>query len=113
MIEKRDIGQAVHTSSEGIVIDIIVSSGAKKQELKGYNPWRKRIEIAIYSPPEKGKANQEVLRFFEDLLGITKGHINISKGRTSRSKSLLIGKGVEVDEPEVVVETISNAMRQS
>jgi len=113
MIEKRDIGRAVHKSSEGIVIDIIVSPGAKKQELKGYNPWRKRIELAICSPPEKGKANQEILQFFEDLLAIKNDHINISKGRTSRSKSLLIRKGAGVDEPEVVVETILNAMRHS
>ena len=111
MVEKRDIGRAVHKGSEGIVIDIIVSPGAKEQKLKGYNPWRKRIELAICSPPEKGKANQEVLQFFEELLVIKKGHIKISKGRTSRSKSLLIEMEAGENGPEVVVEKIFNALK--
>jgi len=112
MVKQRDIWHAVHRSPEGIIIDILASPGAKRQEIKGYNPWRERVELAICSPPEKGKANKEILQFFTELLDVEGTNIRVYKGHTSRNKSLIIGKGAGTTDPEVVVETIYNAIQR-
>jgi len=48
------------------------------------------IKIAVRSPPEGGRANEELLRFVADLLGVQAGAVEIVTGGTSRHKRLRI-----------------------
>ena len=48
------------------------------------------IRIRIAAPPEKGKANQELLRFLVKLLGIPKANAEILSGETSRRKRVVV-----------------------
>ena len=48
------------------------------------------IRIRIAAPPEKGKANQELLRFLVKLLGVPKANAEILSGGTSRLKRVVV-----------------------
>jgi hypothetical protein len=82
---------AIKTTKDGTVIDFEVSPGAKTAEVpSGYNPWRKRIEAKIRAPPEKGKANDELISALSALLGVPASDIEIISGATSSRKSILV-----------------------
>jgi uncharacterized protein (TIGR00251 family) len=87
---------AIRATKEGAVIDFDVSPGAKVAEVPGgYNPWRKRIEAKIRSPPEKGRANEELIEALADLFGVPASNVEIASGATNSRKSVLI-RGVSV-----------------
>ncbi|MFH0768862.1 MAG: DUF167 domain-containing protein [Chloroflexota bacterium] len=46
--------------------------------------------LRIAAPPIKGKANQELLKFLSDVLGISKDNLAIEKGATSKRKTIAI-----------------------
>jgi uncharacterized protein (TIGR00251 family) len=46
--------------------------------------------VKIAAPPEKGKANRELIDFLSSRLGIKKSSITIIKGETGRSKFIAI-----------------------
>lgn len=48
------------------------------------------IKIKISAPPEKGKANQELLKFLERTFNVTKGEVSITSGETSRLKNVRV-----------------------
>ena len=48
------------------------------------------IKIKISAPPQKGKANQELLRFLERAFDVAKGEVLITSGETSRLKNVLV-----------------------
>lgn len=82
---------AIRATKDGAVIDFEVSPGAKSAEVpSGYNPWRKRIEAKIRAPPEKGKANDELISALSDLFRVPAKDIEIMSGATSSRKSILI-----------------------
>ncbi|MBI4187762.1 MAG: DUF167 domain-containing protein [Chloroflexi bacterium] len=48
------------------------------------------LHLRIAARPTEGKANQELLEFLSDILGISKSHLTIEKGLTSRKKRIAI-----------------------
>lgn len=44
------------------------------------------LKIKIKSAPEKGKANDELIKFLAKHFKISKSKVNIIKGKTSRNK---------------------------
>ncbi|OPY29328.1 MAG: hypothetical protein A4E28_00926 [Methanocella sp. PtaU1.Bin125] len=89
--------EAIRATKEGAVIDLEVSPGSRSTVVpSGYNPWRKRIEVRLMAPPEKGKANDELIRALSGLFSIPSTSIEITSGATNSRKSVLIrGVGVE------------------
>ena len=53
--------------------------------------------LRIAAPPIKGKANQELIKFLSDILGIVKSNLTIEKGATSRRKVMAI-RGLTQDQ---------------
>ncbi len=82
---------AIRATKEGAVIDFEVSPGARSAEVpSGYNPWRKRIEAKVRAPPEKGRANDELIAALAALFGVPAKDIEIAAGATSGKKSILV-----------------------
>jgi uncharacterized protein (TIGR00251 family) len=52
-------------------------------------------KIKIGAPPDKGKANQELIEFLSDILQVRKGSITILRGQTSHTKVILIEELLE------------------
>ncbi len=48
------------------------------------------LQVRVAAPPVKGKANKELIALLSQVLGVSKGTLNISKGHTSRSKVITI-----------------------
>lgn len=55
------------------------------------------IRVRVSAPPEKGKANKELIRFLAKSLGIPKANIVLLSGETSRKKRMLVN-GMAKDE---------------
>lgn len=54
-------------------------------------------KIRIKAPPEKGKANQELIAFLAEVLDIPKSRVHIESGETARKKRISID-GLTEDE---------------
>jgi uncharacterized protein (TIGR00251 family) len=75
-------------------ITVRVQPNAKRNEMVRFEDGVLFIKIA--APPVKGKANQAMLAFLSDILGVSMSHLSIKKGVTSRTKVIAIegvGKG--------------------
>ena len=77
-----------------VEVKVVPSSGRQKCVLD------KAGELKCYlkSPPEKGKANAELIKFFASLLRIPKSDINLQFGATFRKKRLKIDKDITFEE---------------
>ena len=77
-----------------IVIKVIPQSG--KQKL-----WRDKsgiIKCAIKSAPERGRANEELIQYLENLLKKKDATINIIRGKTDRTKTISIQTTTSIDD---------------
>lgn len=71
-----------------VKISLRVYPNATRNEVIGFADGVLRVKIS--APPVKGKANRELLAFFSQLLGISQGAITITKGYTSRNKTVAV-----------------------
>ena len=69
-------------------VSVKVLPNAGKNEVSGLTNGVWRIKIA--APPDKGKANKELIKFLSDILGLKKDHVIILKGQTSHNKLIAI-----------------------
>ena len=77
------------------ILNIRVQPGSSKNMITGYADGV--LHIKITTRPEKGKANESLIKYLSNLLGIPKSRIEIQKGTTSRNKILLID-GLSIEE---------------
>ncbi len=95
---------AVRQTSEGVVLDLEISPGAKKTDVHGYNPWRKRIEVRLSERAQKGKANEQLISFLSDLFHVNSRDVRIITGSTNSKKSLLIASAKMPDILKILTE---------
>jgi len=69
-------------------IAVRVQANAHQNKVLGFKDGVLHLKIA--APPVKGKANQELIRFLSDILTVSKGHLSIEKGLTSKKKIIAI-----------------------
>jgi uncharacterized protein len=75
-------------------LTVKITSNAPRNQISGVVNGILRIKIA--APPDKGKANEEMVDFLSKNLRIRKNEIQILRGHTSRNK--LIGiVGLDID----------------
>ena len=60
--------------------------GAKKTEFAGLHGDALKIRLA--APPVDGKANEALIKFVAEALGLPKSAVNLKSGQTSRRKVL-------------------------
>ena len=70
------------------IIKLIVKPHSAKNFIEG--TYLDRIKVRIASPPEKGKANRELIKFISEKLEIPKKNIKIISGEKSHTKVLEI-----------------------
>jgi uncharacterized protein (TIGR00251 family) len=76
-------------------LTIKVTPNAGRNAIVGFKEGVLLVKVA--APPEKGKANKELIDFLAEKLGIKKSSVLIVKGQTSRFKSIVI-EGMSGDE---------------
>ena len=69
---------------EQVKITARVQPNTSRNEVLGFIDGVLHIRIA--APPIKGKANQELIKFLSDILGVSKSNLTIEKGMTGKMK---------------------------
>lgn len=68
------------------IIKLIVRANSSKNSIDGI--YLDRIKVRVASPPEKGKANKELIRFISEKLEMPRKNIKIIAGEKSSLKAL-------------------------
>jgi uncharacterized protein len=69
-------------------ISVKITPNSGRNEIAGLSGEVWRIKVA--APPEKGKANKELIEFLSEILGIRKDKITLIRGLTSHNKVIAI-----------------------
>jgi uncharacterized protein (TIGR00251 family) len=80
-------------SGDDVVLVLHVQPGAKKTEVAGQHGDSLKIRLA--APPVDGKANDCLVAFLAETLGVAKSRITLVAGASSRAKRLRVA-GVSV-----------------
>jgi hypothetical protein len=75
-------------SDSGIAFTVKAVPNSSKTCVQGLQSGMLKVKLS--SPPEKGKANKELIKFLAKKLGIKKNQISITTGETSPQKKIQI-----------------------
>jgi hypothetical protein len=70
------------------MLEVQIIPNAGKNQIAGWHGGR--IKIKIKAPPVDGKANEELVRYLAEALGVHRRDIVIERGETGRSKTISI-----------------------
>ncbi|MFO8133634.1 MAG: DUF167 domain-containing protein [Thermoplasmatota archaeon] len=86
-----DCTPAVRETGDGTLLKIRVTAGSSDARFPaGYDQWRKCVEARVTAPPERGRANRELLETMAAFFDLAPGEISLAFGHTSREKGVLI-----------------------
>lgn len=71
-------------SAHGIRLAVHIIPNAKKTEVTGIQD--DALKIRLQAPALEGKANEALIRFLADALGVPKSAVHITHGHTARRK---------------------------
>jgi uncharacterized protein (TIGR00251 family) len=74
-----------------------VQPNAKRTEVVGWHG--DAIKVRVRAPPVDGAANEELIRFVAERLGLQRTAVRIVSGKTSRRKRLSLER---IDQPQVL-----------
>lgn len=86
----------IEPSGSGCRIWIDASPGAHDTSIEGVNEWRKALQVRVGAQAREGEANEELVRFLSERLGVPRKDVVIVKG--SRSASKLVEVPLEAGE---------------
>ncbi|CAN5144418.1 DUF167 domain-containing protein [soil metagenome] len=78
----------IRDHAEGATLPVKAKPGAKRATVLGEHAGA--LKIAVTAPPEDGKANDAILTFLGELLGLHHSELALLSGRSSRDKVILI-----------------------
>ena len=73
---------------QGYLLKIHVVPGARQTAVAGLHGDRLKVKVA--SPPEKGRANEELLAFLARLLEVPPRAVHLTSGAASRAKVVAV-----------------------
>lgn len=71
-----------------LTISVHAQPRAKKTEIVGVHGDTLKVKVA--APPVEGAANEELVRFFAELLSVKKSQVRLKQGTASRNKVIEI-----------------------
>ena len=78
----------LQSTSNGIILPVHAQPGARKNGVTGVHGGR--LKIAVTQAPEKGKANQALIKLLAEQLGMKRSQVALVAGETSHHKKFLI-----------------------
>lgn len=92
----------VVTSSKGSVrFSVHVQPRASRTEIAGEHG--QALKVRLHSPPVDGAANDELIDFLSEKLGISRRAVRIIGGQTSRAKTVEVD-GVSIESIRALIE---------
>lgn len=86
-------GSPARAAADGLLLDLRVAPGASRTEAAGVETdaaGAVRLKLRIAAPPVDGAANAAVIAFLAKAFKRPKRDFALTKGQTSRSKTVLI-----------------------
>ena len=88
------------------ILDLYVKPDSQETRVDGL--YGSRIKVRIASPPQKGKANKELIEFISSLTGIPKNNIKLISGITSNYKRIRLTVEQDLDYKKIILENGRN-----
>lgn len=85
-------------SKEGLIIHVHATPRASKNQIQGLHG--NALKIRLQAPPVDGKANETLIEFLANALGIPQRQITLLSGQTSRQKRLRL-QGITANQVEI------------
>jgi uncharacterized protein (TIGR00251 family) len=85
-MEKREF---LSKKDDKIIMRLHVKPNSLKQKLV-FDTTENQLTIFLKSPPDKGKANKELIKYISKYFEMSTAEISIISGHTSRDKILLL-----------------------
>ncbi len=92
----------LRTSKDGLILEVVVAPRAKRSKFVGFHGGYPKIALA--APPDEGRANEELVSFLKELLGIPGRDIDLIRGDTSKRKAVFL-RGISTEKVLQVLET--------
>lgn len=73
---------------DGVTLQIQTQPGAKRTEVTGL--YGDCLKLRLASPPVDGKANECLIEFLAEHLGVKRGQVKITRGLSSRRKNVFV-----------------------
>jgi hypothetical protein len=78
----------IRDSASGATFSIKVHPRAKKDAIVGF--VGDAVKVALTAPPVESKANGAVVRYFAELLSVSRSSVTIAAGEASRNKVIRV-----------------------
>lgn len=85
-------------SKSGVIIQVHATPRASKTQIQGLHG--DALKIRLQAPPVDGKANETLIEFLAETLGIPQRQITLLSGQTSRQKRLSL-QGITARQVEI------------
>lgn len=76
----------LHPQGADVVLDVLVSPRAARTRIMGVHDGRLKVQLA--APPHDGQANDALVRFLAEALGIPRAQIEIITGASNKRKTV-------------------------
>jgi len=90
----------------GVLLPVQAQPKAKKNAVVGVHDGR--LKVAVTQAPEKGKANDAILKLLGKSLGLKRSQLELVSGETS-SKKVLRVTGIDADQLRDRIDRLSGA----
>ena len=87
-------GGWLRSDGADVVLSLHIQPGARKTEIAGL--YGEALKIRLAAPPVDGKANECLIGFLAEALGVAQRDVELVGGATSRSKRVRV-KGLAAD----------------
>ncbi len=94
-------------TDEGVLLPVQAQPRARKNVIAGWHAGR--LKVSVTQAPEKGKANQALIKLLAKSLGIKRGQIRLVTGETSTQKVFCISEHA----PAEVLSRIAAAIEEA
>ena len=81
-------------TATGYIVAVHAQPGAKRSEISGLHGERLKVRVA--APPLEGRANEALIEFLAQRLGLPRNKLRVSKGLQGRAKLVEIAD-TEID----------------
>ncbi|PPE69540.1 DUF167 domain-containing protein [Caldimonas thermodepolymerans] len=86
MSASADLPSFARRTRHGLELDVSVIPNAKRTEVVGLHDGALRVRL--HAPPVDGKANEALIRWLAEQLGVARASLSLLRGQTARRKTV-------------------------
>lgn len=80
--------EPIEETNDGVLVHVYARPRASRTKVAGLHGTRIKLQIA--APPVDGAANQAIVEFLADSLGVSKSAVKFRSGETGKRKTLFV-----------------------